>query len=183
MQNWGPSDKKKVANEGKNGKSTLQSYISSQQQGHHTALPDNSQLFLKQFLHLRSRAGLRDPSWKMSSLSPFHSIQTQGMPEGLSHPSPAGTSVIPIPARAQPDSARCLNHSPERRLEMALWGTIFSILTQLLTEIRFLKRFLVFFPFKRCKLVGKWRLRLCLPFHRSLLRLDLSVLSAHYLSD
>lgn len=144
--------KKTAANEGKNGKSTFQSYISSQQQAHHTALPDNSQLFLKQFLHLRSRAGLRDPSWKMSSLSPFHSIQTQGMPEGLSHPGPAGTSVIPIPARAQPDSARCLhtrclNHWPERRLEMALWGTIFSILTQLLTEIRFLKRFLSFFSF------------------------------------
>lgn len=169
----------------------FQSYISSQQQGHHTALPDNSQLFLKQFLYLRNkrsagRSGLRDPSWKMSSLSSLHSLT--GDARGVSATlSTAGTSVIPIPAKAQPDPARCfhtrsLNHSPKRRLEMALWGTIFSILTQLLPEIRFVKR-IFFFSFKRCKLVGNRRLSLCLPFPHSLPRLGHSVLSAHYLSD
>lgn len=131
----------------------FQSYISSQQQGHHTALPDNSQLFLKQFLYLRNkrsagRSGLRDPSWKMSSLSSLHSLT--GDARGVSATlSTAGTSAIPIPAKAQPDPARCfhtrsLNHSPKRRLEMALWGTIFSILTQLLPEIRFVKRIFFF---------------------------------------
>lgn len=87
----------------KNGKSMFQSYISSQQQGHHTALPDSSHLFLKQVLHLRSRAGLRDPSWKMPSLSCLPSqplsVQTRGMPEGAQPPRPCRYQRYPSPSQ------------------------------------------------------------------------------------
>lgn len=113
MQNWGLSDKKTVANEIKKAKSVFQSYISSQQQGHHMALPDNGQLLLQQFLYLRNRA----ECWQSRAQRPIQedvipliptqprSVHTQGMPEGA-QPPPA--LQVPALSQSQPKPSQSL---------------------------------------------------------------------------
>lgn len=94
----------------------FQSYISSQQQGHHMALPDNGQLFLKQFLYLRNRAECwqsrvqRPIQEDVIPLIPFtptqpRSVHTQGMPEGA-QPPPA--RQVPALSQSQPKPSQSL---------------------------------------------------------------------------
>lgn len=99
-----------------------------------------------------------------------------GCPGRLSHP--PVSPQIPVEARTHlakspANACRCFqtgsrSHSLERRLETALWGTVFFILTQSLPEIRSEK--LLFKKKKkapRCELVGLWQPGLCLPVPHS----------------
>lgn len=95
-------------------------YTSSQQRGHHTAQPDDGQLFLKRLLCLMNSTKCqqrRVQRYNQEEIVPFiptqpRRAQTQGMPEGLSHPM--------IPALSQSLLKQRACRAPRQRLSTAL---------------------------------------------------------------